>query len=71
MKAEFDNGTFLRSHAAGVPYHIDPDNDGYDETLRNIYALIRKLGTPETSNHIECMDLANIGDWNRYKMSSP
>jgi hypothetical protein len=53
LSHEYD--TFLRAHVPAVPYHFDMENDMYDESLKEIYALIYKLGTEETRNHIQQM----------------
>ncbi|TDF92803.1 hypothetical protein [Paenibacillus piri] len=63
MMNEYDEGTFIRSHVPGVPYHHDSDNDAYDDTLKEIYSMIGRLGTKETSDHIAKMDIDNMG-WN-------
>ncbi|MFD2614779.1 hypothetical protein [Paenibacillus gansuensis] len=61
IKREYDDGTFFRTHIPAVPYHLDEDNDGYDAALKEIYNLIGKLGTPETSKHISQMQLDGLG----------
>lgn len=60
---DFEEGTFIRSHVLAFPYHHDRDNDGSDYALKSIYALLSKLGTPETKEQIAKMDLDHIGSW--------
>lgn len=43
---------FYRAHIPYIEYHHDPQNDAYDETLKNIYKMIYDLGDEETRNHI-------------------
>ena len=61
---EYDEGTYIRSHLAGIAYHHDSDNDWYDDTLKEIYSMIAKLGTKETRDLVMKMDLDNLGNWN-------
>ncbi|NHN33679.1 hypothetical protein [Paenibacillus agricola] len=60
---EYDEGTYIRAHLAGIAYHLDSDNDGYDDTLKEIYSMIAKLGTEETKDIVMKMDLENLGNW--------
>lgn len=60
-KEEAENGSARRALTPYREYHNDPENDAYDATLRDIYRLIHKLGTPETKAHIESMEL-NVPD---------
>jgi len=43
-----DRLTFFRGITPGIPYHMDAENDVYDENLKQVYELIRDLGTAET-----------------------
>ncbi len=61
-KMEYEEGTYIRSHLPGIPYHHDSDNDLHDDALKEIYSMLNKLGTKETSDYIAKMDLENIGD---------
>ena len=54
---QVDNSTFIKAHIPGVPYHNDPENDAYDDQLKRIYQKIHQLGTLETKEHIERMDI--------------
>ncbi|MGG4147298.1 hypothetical protein ABEW34_29700 [Paenibacillus algorifonticola] len=54
---DFDNESMLRNSIPGIPYHHDLENDGYDYYLREIYNTIRHLGTVETKEHIQSMNL--------------
>lgn len=61
---EYEQGTYIRSHVPALPYHHDSYNDACDDTLKEIYLLIGKLGSKQTSEHIASMDLDNMGHWN-------
>ncbi|WP_126425286.1 hypothetical protein [Brevibacillus marinus] len=50
---------FFRAHIPGVPYHYDGENDRYDQHLRQIYALLYRLGTDETKRQIEAAGLTS------------
>lgn len=54
---EAENATFFRGMAPGVPYHVDDENDAYDDSLVEIYKKIYELGTVETRSHIEGMNI--------------
>jgi hypothetical protein len=56
-KEEADNGSARRALTPYYEYHNDGENDAYDTSLGAIYKLIHKLGTTETKNHIESMNL--------------
>lgn len=56
-KEEAENGSARRALTPFYEYHNDGENDAYDASLSDIYALIHKLGTPETRAHIESMNL--------------
>ncbi|NQX68832.1 hypothetical protein HQN90_22145 [Paenibacillus alba] len=51
---------------ARTPYEAFPEKDqdmknrSYDEQLKNIYFLIHRLGTKETRQHIERMNLRDL-----------
>jgi hypothetical protein len=51
--------TFVRSHVPYVPYSNDPDNDRYDQKLREAYRIIHDLGQDETRRFIETMSFWN------------
>lgn len=55
--------TFFRGMTPGVPYHVDEENDVYDDTLKQVYGLIRDLGTAETQAGVSAvlMRLTDIG----------
>ncbi|GGG06220.1 hypothetical protein [Paenibacillus abyssi] len=55
MKAE--ESTMIRASLPGIPYHIDDENDNYDYYLIEIYKKLHELGTKETKNHIEQMNI--------------
>ncbi len=61
-----DWGAFIRAHLPYLEYHLDRENDGYDEQLRAVYGMIHKLGKPETRQHIE-----SIGILDRRAEDSP
>lgn len=50
-------GSFWRAHTPYVQYHHDRENDAYDNTLKQMYGMIHKLGDEEAKNHIESMDI--------------
>jgi hypothetical protein len=52
---EAEDDTFTRSFTPALPYHQDPQNDEYDEALKQVYEHIYNLGTAETRSHIEAM----------------
>lgn len=54
---DFDEKTFIRVHIPAIPYHHDSENDGYDYYLKEIYHLIHQIGTEETRNQIESMNI--------------
>ncbi|WNB90719.1 hydrolase [Bacillus sp. NEB1478] len=54
--------TFVRTHVPYVPYSDDPDNDRYDQKLREAYEIIHDLGQDETRKFIETMSI-----WNKEK----
>jgi hypothetical protein len=50
---DYDHDAFLKAHRYTFPYNIDPENDGYDYYLREVYQFLYDLGTPESRRHIE------------------
>ncbi|WP_166238513.1 hypothetical protein [Paenibacillus turpanensis] len=50
---------FWRAHVPGVEYHHDAVNDYYDDYLVEIYRKIYELGTRETREHIQSMNILN------------
>lgn len=52
-----DWDSFIRAHTPFVEYHHDRANDGVDDSLRQIYSVIHRLGTSETKKHIESMGI--------------
>ncbi|MEK8128795.1 hypothetical protein WMW72_12850 [Paenibacillus filicis] len=56
---DFDIDSFIRVHSPSVPYHHDEANDGYDIVLTEIYRTLHHLGTEETKQHIESMQILN------------
>ncbi len=50
-------GNFFRAHVPYVQYHYDRQNDAYDSTIQQIYAMIYQLGDQEAKTHIESMDI--------------
>jgi hypothetical protein len=46
---------FFRAHVPYVQYHYDRENDAYDETMKNVYAMIYQLGDEEAKQHIRKM----------------
>ena len=39
------------------PYHLDGENDAYDDDLNEIYNLLLRIGTEETVRHLNGMRL--------------
>lgn len=56
MKAA-DHMSYWSSHIPYIPYHEDPQNDAYDLHLKKAYRMIYELGTEETKQHIESMNI--------------
>ena len=52
---EAEDDTFTRGFLPTIPYHQDPQNDEYDESLKRVYRLIHELGTADTRRQIEAM----------------
>ncbi|MDG0791565.1 hypothetical protein OMP38_12285 [Cohnella ginsengisoli] len=49
---EADQATFFRTVTPGLPYHHDPQNDRYDQLLKECYTLIYEWGTEDTKHHL-------------------
>lgn len=49
--------TILPAMTLAVAYHDDPENHEYDGALMNIYKELHQLGTEETRQHIESMNI--------------
>ncbi|MCZ8517982.1 MULTISPECIES: hypothetical protein [Paenibacillus] len=49
--------TAIRAHIPYRLYHNDKENDAYDANLQEIYRMLHKLGTQETRQHIESMNI--------------
>jgi hypothetical protein len=56
-KEEADNYAFGRSAVPWVEYHNDRPNDVYDFYLKEVYGFIHSIGTIETKEHIESMNI--------------
>lgn len=56
-KEEAELGSARRAVTPYYEYHNDGENDAYDASLKDIYKMIHKLGTPETRSHIESMHI--------------
>ena len=52
-----DLKTFGRAHTPFKEYHKDKEDDEYDVTMKNIYALIYELGDAEAKNHVRNMGI--------------
>jgi len=48
---------FFRAHVPYVQYHYDRENDAYDDTIQQVYAMIYQLGDEEAKRHIETMNI--------------
>lgn len=53
---------FIRAHIPFVEYHHDRENDAYDDTIQQVYALIYKLGNEEARRHIESMEILEVNE---------
>jgi hypothetical protein len=49
--------TYGRAHIPFLEYHHDPQNDEYDNTMKQIYLMLYQLGNEEAKNHIEKMGI--------------
>jgi len=52
-----DLETYVRAHIPFREYHIDPENDRYDASMKMIYRIIYQLGDAEAKEHIEEMGI--------------
>ncbi|AQT86021.1 hypothetical protein ERICIV_01316 [Paenibacillus larvae subsp. larvae] len=52
-----DISTHFRALIPFKEYHSDEENDRYDRGLKNIYELVHRLGTKETKETIEHMNI--------------
>jgi hypothetical protein len=50
-----DSGTFWRAHVPYVPYHLDADNDQYDNRIMEVYEKLYELGDEDARSHIKKM----------------
>ena len=50
-----DIQTYLRSHVPYREYHKNTGNAKYDDTMKEVYALIYELGDKEARQHIASM----------------
>ncbi|RXT04181.1 hypothetical protein [Ammoniphilus sp. CFH 90114] len=50
-------GTIVRGMTPYIQYHDDEDNDEYDRSLLQVYRMLHQLGTPQTKQHIESMEI--------------
>jgi hypothetical protein len=57
---DFDQASFIKAQALAYPYHLDTENDGYDDNLAEAYKLLYELGSSETKRHIERAGLLNL-----------
>ncbi|PLR71923.1 hydrolase [Bacillus sp. UMB0728] len=60
-----DLKTFVRSHIPFLEYHKDPQNDEYDATIEQAYALIYQLGDEEARAHVKSMGILSGEELNR------
>jgi hypothetical protein len=51
--------TYGRAHVPFLEYHHDPQNDEYDNKMRQIYRMLYQLGNEEAKNHIDKMGILN------------
>ncbi|MFE5319147.1 hypothetical protein ACFQ88_10595 [Paenibacillus sp. NPDC056579] len=58
-QAEAHDDTAARAMIPIREYHNDKENDAADYWLREIYRKLHALGTPETKQHIESMNILN------------
>ncbi|WP_442603644.1 hypothetical protein [Paenibacillus sp. KN14-4R] len=56
-KDVYDEETHLRAPIPGIPYNHDEENDQYDMNLNHIYQFLYEVGTPETKQHIDSMQI--------------
>jgi rubrerythrin len=51
--------TIFHSFTLSSSTYYNNENDAYDLSLRSIYRKLHELGTPETKQHIEKMNILN------------
>ncbi|WP_240666651.1 hypothetical protein [Longirhabdus pacifica] len=57
-KEDAEKFTFVSTPLPALPYHvIDGANDEYDAVLKNVYQCIYELGTKETKDQINQMNI--------------
>ncbi len=62
---------------ASTPYEAFPEKDqdmknrAYDERLKDIYFLVYQLGTTETKQHIEAMNLGDLPIYQNINIQYP
>lgn len=49
---EAEIGTFWRSHIPFMPYHRDPSNEQYDQSLTTLFQKIYELGDEQARNYV-------------------
>lgn len=52
-----DHSGYWKVHVPFTQYHNDPENDAYDQQLKQAYQLIYAVGTNETKEHIDAMNI--------------
>ncbi|WP_210364633.1 hydrolase [Bacillus sp. REN3] len=60
-----DLKTFGRAHIPFKEYHKDKENVEYDNTMKEIYAMIYELGDQEAKNHVLSMGILDESKLNR------
>lgn len=55
--AELDLAAIVRTPLPGIPYHHDWVNDDYDVCLQEIYQMLYHVGTEQTKEHIQSMNM--------------
>jgi hypothetical protein len=56
-KDNADQSSYVRSHIPFREYHNDEPNDIHDYYLHEVYQMIHNLGTQQTREHIEHMNV--------------
>ena len=64
-KWDADESTFIRGIIPAMPYHLDDENDNYDFYLLEIYKKLYELGTDETKDQIDKMNILNTSLTNK------
>lgn len=52
-----DEHSSVRAHLPVLQYHVDVENDAYDEKITEVYRELHRLGTASTKHHIERMGI--------------